>query len=185
MDLWQIDMAKRVPYAYNPSGFYYWTSVYYADRDYWDSNVQMFLDFLQLEKLLTTTDVEIVKLRAHNPPGRGNIVYEQGVSPGNHGVITSEGEYSMIEVARWHLLSDSGRRTYRLNRMPLRPSDVDGMELSASGLIRQQTSMNTLLAQEYCRNSYGELLTSGDVVRRLTQWQMRHGTKRRERNPLA
>lgn len=185
MALWQVDMGKRVPLTTNPSGFYYWTSVYYLESTDFPNDAQARQAPTNLEKLLTTVDVDIIWQRVHNPPGRGNIVFDHSVGFTTGQLPNPSGEYSLIMAARWRLWSDSGRWTRRLNRMPLRGGDWDGTKLSTVGLARQTASLNTFLAQGWCRNSYGELLTSGQVVPDLVMWQMRHGTKRRERNPLA
>lgn len=185
MALWQVDMGKRVAFPDNPDGFYYWTSVYYLESTDFPNDAQARQAPTNLEKLLTTVNVGIIWQRVHNPPGRGNVIFDHSVGFTSGQLPNPSGQYSLINVARWHLFSDSGRRTYRLNRMPLRGGDWDGLELSTVGLARQTSSLNTFIAQGWCRNSYGELLTSGQVVPTLTMWQLRHGTKRRERNPLA
>jgi hypothetical protein len=185
MDLVQVDVLKRVIYTSNPSGYYYWTSVLYIDADLFTSYFNLQNYVLPREQLICTNDVQFMGIRIHNPPGRGNVVYEEDFSGLFRGLIASEGEYSLINIARWRLYSDTGRASYRLNRMPLRPSDQDGQLLSDSGYLVQQASLNALLAPARFRNSYGELLVSGEVVRPLVKWQLRHGTKRRERNPLA
>jgi hypothetical protein len=184
VDLVQIDIAKRVVFDPNPSGFYYWTSVYYADLEDWPNYSQLALDVVQLEHLLCTEDVELTNLRIKNPPGRTNVVFSQNFITPQFGDIPSEGEFSLIQIARWHLFDDEGRRSYRLNRMPLRPSDWEGQELTPSGMLRQVTCLNTFIGQGWARNSHGSLITSGEVVQRLTMWQLRHGTRRRRRNPV-
>lgn len=185
MALWQVDCCKRVAFSDNPSGFYYWTSVYYLESSDFSNAFQARQAVINLDKILTTTDVEIVRLQVHAPPGRGNVIFNGAITFTFGQLSNPGGLYSLINVARWHLFDDAGRRSYRLNRMPLRPSDIDGDHLSATGASQQLASLNTLLLAGWCRNSYGELLTSGDVVQRLTMWQLRHGTKRRERNPLT
>lgn len=185
MDLWQVDVLKWVAYPPNPDGRYYWTSVYYVDRDQFSSagNARNFC--LSLDESLTTQDVWHAGLRVHDPPGRGNVIFNQIFTSFDNGLIPSEGSWSMINIARWSLRSSTGRYSYRLNRMPLRPSDMDGDRLSASGIALQEAGLNTFLIPARCRNQYGELLVSGEVVPTLVKWQLRHGTKRRQRNPLA
>lgn len=185
MVLWQIDVAKRIAFPANPSGYYYWTSVYYIDRSDFISDLEARREVVKLDALICTEDVTITHVQVKSPPGRDNIIGEftYGDTPG--GITNASGEYSLINVARWHLFSDTGRRTYRLNRMPLRPGDWDGAELTDSGHLQQSASMGAFLGRGWCRNSYGELLTSGDVVRRLTMWQLRHGEKRRRRVMLV
>lgn len=184
MNLVQIDVIKRLPLEESTSGWYYWSSVYYADSLHWPNLLQVALAVVQLDQLLATEDVGFTNLRIKDPPGRGNVVLAQDFTFITHGAIASEDSWSFINVARWRLFDDLGRMSYRLNRMPLRPSDMDGDHLSASGMTRQLTSRNTLLGQGWARNSHGALLTSGVVVPRLTMWQLRHGTKRRSRNPV-
>jgi len=185
MVLRQYDVGKRVEVPGIGSGWYYWTNVYYNDTADFINAAQARLAVLVLDGQLRTEDAKATGIRIHQPPGRHNVV-ENTVFPGTSGgSVPSEGSYTVINVARWHFRSSTGRYSYRLNRMPLRPSDLDGENLSASGLFWQTAQLNTYLSQGWCRNSYGELLTSGEVVPRLVKWQMRHGTERRARNPLA
>jgi hypothetical protein len=185
LNLWQVDINKRIPYSPNPSGYYYWCSLYYVDRDEFTSDSDCIFWVLAKDRLLCTEDVGRIGWRVHDPPGRGNVIINEVFTTGSPGLIDSEGSYSLINIARWWLYSSTGRRTYRLNRMPLRPSDMDGMNLSDSGYATQVAALTNFLFPTRLRNSYGEYLTSGEVVRPLVMWQLRHGTKRRRRNPLA
>lgn len=185
MVLWQIDHSKRVPFPENPSGFYYWTSVMYLDPADFITEMEARRQALLLEALICLENVQITNQVVKSPPGRGNVIFQRVLNSTFGDISNPSGEYSLINVARWHFFSDSGRKSWRLNRMPLRPGDWDGTELTDSGYLQQQGSMGAYISREWCRNSYGELITSGDVVRRLTMWQLRHGTKRRQRNPLA
>lgn len=185
MALCQIDFGKKVPYTPNPDGYYYWSSVYYVD----DGD---FVDFFDManwanarEKKLCTEDVQFTKVIVKRPIGRGNVVYTLTWPFPQFGDLDSEGEYSLINVARARLYSASGRLSWRLVRLPLRPSDQDGDRLSASGHLWARAGINTAIASGRWRNSYGELITRSEVVWPLAMWQLRHGTKRRERNPFA
>lgn len=184
MNLWQIDILKRIAYSPNPSGYYYWTSVYYIDRDLFGSNAACWAYVFNREELITTVDVERMGYRVHDPPGRGNVILEAVFTTPSPGGLPSLGDPMLINIARWRLYSDTGRYSYRLNRSCLYADDIDGQVLSADGYLRQVTALNTFLFPGRFRNSYGELLTSGEVARPVTMWQLRHGTKRRERNPL-
>ena len=185
MNLWQVDILKRIAYAPNPSGYYYWSSIYYIDRDEFTLDSNCYFYVFNREELITTTDVERMGLRVHDPPGRGNVIYNLIFGTPSPGGLPSLGDPMIINVARWALYSASGRYTYRLNRSALYLDDIDGMQLSDDGYARQVAAKNTLLFPARFRNSYGELLTSGEVARPVTMWQLRHGTKRRERNPFA
>ena len=185
MNLVQVDFCKRVPYSPLASDFYYWTNVYYMDAD----------DFLTLgllvgraqffEQARLTEDAELIQCDVKDPPGRGNVIFTTDNFFGQTGVLPSEGEYSLLNIARWTFRSSTGRYSYRLNRQPLRPSDMDGMNLSDSGYALQLSRCQSLVNTGQVYNSHGELLVSGSVDRRLHMWQLRDGTRRRQRNPLS
>lgn len=185
LDLWQVDVSKRVAYSGNPSGYYYWTSTYYMDRDAYISIDQMAGRVNVLEELITTTKCERQIMHFKNPPGRGNVVATRGPFDDNFGLIADDGNHSLFVISRWLLRSASGRLSWRLNRAPLRYIDFDGDFLTSTGLVRQQAGINLLVSQARWFNSYGELITSGSVTGRVGYWQLRDGTKRRRRDPLA
>lgn len=180
-----MDFCKRVPYSPLPSGFYYWTSVYYLDRDAFSSDAHCIAEVQAIERVLCLESVLFVRSQLKSPIGRDNVRTTINYTFGQGGQIPDNGEYSMFNIARWRLWSDADRYSYRLNRTPLIPEWIDGVNLSPLGLFRQQSGLNAFLFPGLFYNSYGELLTRGEVKPSLSMWQMRDGTKRRERNPLA
>jgi hypothetical protein len=185
VNLVQVDFCKRVPYSPNPSGYYYWTNVYYLDADDFPTLNLVVNRVQSFEVIRLTEDVELWEATLKDPPGRGNVVLKVSNFFGQTGEVPSEGEYSLLNVARWTFRSSTGRYSYRLNRMPLRPSDMDGPNLSDSGFAFQQLRASSLVNSGQVYNSYGELLVSASVDRRLHMWQLRDGTRRRRRNPLT
>jgi hypothetical protein len=139
----------------------------------------------QTEQLITLESTLFVRSQAKIPPGRTGVVQTITFSGGQKGLIPDDGLFTLINIARWRFWSAGGRLSWRLNRMPLRPEDMDGDRLSSSGYSLQQAALNTFLLPGRYYNSHGELLTTGEVEPRLAMWQLRDGTKRRRRNPLA
>lgn len=183
LSLVQVDAFKFVDYEPNTSGRYYWSTVYYLDTD----------DFVDLEALSVYvqhreeySNTELVfpyYIQIKEPPGRGNIVYEQSAYTGQGGLWPDDGNHSLIMVARWSLVSDTGRKTYRLHRMPIPNDYLDGPNWTPTGKSNLDGQLTTLLLEAKCRNSYGELLTEGAVSATPRMWQLRHGTIRRNRVP--
>lgn len=181
MVLWQVDMGKRVPYDPNPDGFYYWTSVYYLDRADYSSDGALFTDASQCEQLTCLSIVHGTVGHVKHTPGRGPV--SSSINRFNvAGGITYDGSgYSLLNVARVELRSTTGRYSYKLVREPLMGSQQDGNRLVQVGVPSITAQIAGCLATAPLRNKYGERITSFHVDPLLHMWQLRHGTKRRER----
>lgn len=184
MDLIQIDVCKSFPYSLNPSGLYYWTSVYYADFDEFFDFLDVISTFFQIEQFGMLDSCKFVQMNIKNPPGRGNIVYTQSNFAGSGGLTDDTDQYSLITAARWHFWDAEGRYSWRLYRGPLRGIDMEGGNLSALGMLRSTALINGWKARATMYNSHGSEIVRTKVEPRLAMWQLRHGTKRRERDPL-
>jgi len=161
-------------------GRYYWQHCTWVDSDDFDSNIQMYLAMLADAKLLYTTQVQMHGI-SYYLPGTDTLHYRQNTSPGNFGNLTAVENPNILISARWRMRGADGSYTYHLHRQPIGdPYLVDG-EWSATGLTQNQTRLNTFIAQDIYRTKTGSLITSGEAANRPTMWQLRHGTKRRER----
>lgn len=184
MDLIQIDVCKSFPYTPNPSGLYYWTSVYYADLDEFFDYADVIATFFQIEQFGMLASCKFVQMDIKNPPGRGNIVYTVDNFFGQGGLTANTTQYSLITAARCHFWDDEGRYSWRLFRGPLRGIDMEGDRLSSAGLLRCNAFLNGWQTRATMYNSHGSQITRKEVEPRLAMWQLRHGTKRSRRNPL-
>jgi len=176
--LYQFDSLKRLADAKIPGGYYYWTNVYYLNIFDFSSYIQMRQHMQSKERLIHTTDVQFMGYQVHQPPGRGNVIEQISYTTLGTGLIPSEGQYSILDVFRWTFWTADDRPTYRLQRMPIRPSDVEGGKLTPSGQFWSQASANDLLIGGKAKNSYGETLVRATVAQEARMWQQRHGTKR-------
>ena len=179
--LYQIDVWKRIAYSPNPSGFYDWSSVWYIDSSNTTSYANAAVQAYQIDRLTTRQSVLYTKYIVKSPPGRGNVVFT--LTDGfNHGLFTNgTGGYSLIEVARWRFKSSAGRWTYKYGRLPLYASDIAGGEIVGFPWLIVGGFINSVVSANKWRDSHGDLLVSGLVTPTVRPWQLRHGTKRRER----
>lgn len=184
MDLIQIDCCKSFPYDPNPSGLYYWTSVYYADLDEFLGYPQVISTFFQIEQFAMLDSTKFVQMNIKNPPGRGNIVYTVDNFFGQGGLTDDTDNYSLIMAARWHFWDDQGRYSWRLNRGPIRGIEMEGNNLSDYGHFRNEAIINSWRARCTPYNSHGAEITRFEVAPKIAMWQLRHGTKRSRRDPL-
>jgi len=178
MNLVQVDILKSLPYAPNPSGRYFYTTVVYADRDNYVSYTTMANNMYSRESLITRENVWFHGFRFHDPPGRGNIAFTVSYSSPGEGSQPPVDNFSLITIARWTLVSVTGRKTYRLSRAPLDITQIDGEYLTPAAVLHEQTMLNTFCGPDVFYNKYGELLSHGIVSPRVHMWQLRHGTKR-------
>jgi len=185
VSLVQVDVFKFVDYTPNTSGRYYWSSVYYLETDDFDDLEDLSVYCQHVEEYVNTELVFLWYIQIKDPPGRGNIIYESSLYTGQGGLWPDDGDHSLIMIARWSLVSDTGRKSYRLHRMPIPNSYLDGPNWTDAGKGILDGQLETLLLEAKCRNSYGELLTEGAVSATPRMWQLRHGTCGRNRVPGA
>lgn len=183
--LWQVDQGKRVAYPDNPDGYYYWTSVWYLDRaDYFNSN-DLFTDAQQCEYLTSLTTVQGTWGNIKSTPGRGNVIQHINRSLNFGGIPYDGSGYTLINIARAAWRSTTGRYSYKLCRLPIMLSQIDGKYLVGVGVPNILAQLNGCLFTAPLRNKYGERLTSVSVSPLIHPWQLRHGTKRRRRDPVV
>lgn len=184
MALWQIDMQMGVPFDPNSSGIYYWTEVYYLDPSDFPSQ-QAIVNKMWAVMAITHLDVtQTYRMQIKSQPGRDNVIYTENHLNDYGHIPTGSNGYSMINISRWRTGYADGTRSYKLRRMPLRPSDMDGMRLSVSGLAQQNANLNALAFGTHFRGLSGSPWTVCVISPRVHMWQLRDGTKRRNRPVL-
>lgn len=182
--LYQVDLLKRVAWAPSPTGFYYWSTVYYIDSADTTSPINAGTKARQVDRLTTRQSVTYMRYQIKSPPGRGNVIttFTDGLNTGSF--TNGTGTYMLIDVARWRWQSSAGRWTYKYGRMPVYEGDVSNGRFVGFPRLIVLGFINSVVSPGIWRDSYGDLLVRGKVDDRVRMWQMRHGTKRRERAPF-
>lgn len=184
-DVWQVDYSTWVPDLTLPTARYYWTTTSYwrkSDRVTAFAALQAALD---LDFHTKTADVRESLWQVKSEPGRGNIVLTGDAMDNLGGLTPGTGGYNLLIAGRIRLLAADGRPSYRLQRTPIYESDLDGDTWSSTGKARiNGIASRMLFGTELC-DSRGQYYIGAEVASRPCMWQQRHGTKRRERNPLA
>lgn len=184
MPLYQFDVGVRCPLKEGSSDFYYWTSVWYFDTADFPSLNAARSRAINLTQGMISQDAQLTRVVTKLPPGRGNVIANANLfnQPGNQ--FKGTGGWFLGMCGRINLWSTAGRRTYKLWRVPLYESDLEGGKIVGSRALFMQGIVNTMVTSFPCRDSYGDRFVRGSFDGLAHQWQMRHGTKRRERNPL-
>lgn len=184
MALRQYDIVKRIAYPPNPGGYYYWSTTLYYDTADFGSAAQALNRALNVDRIHTIDQAQYMKVVVKEPPGRGNVI--QTVTPfSTFGMIASTTEpFSLINVMRLQMFYDDDRHSYRYMRMPILDIWTAGESLTPYLLARAASYINNQKAVSgfpAARNQYGGSCTAGLSPTKLSMWQLRHGTLRRER----
>jgi len=182
--LHQIDVFKRVPYPANPSGWYYWSSTYYYERDDFTSLAAMWLRARNVDQLHTLDVVNYVKVVVKQPPGRANIIATFPATFNYGAIVTAGEEYSPITIGRLITSYDDGRSSYRMWRAPVLLDWLEDGFFTSPALSHMGSyinNMRTVSGYPAARNKTGAPCIGGVVPIRASGWQLRHGTERRER----
>lgn len=184
MSVVQIDWQLRHPYDANPDGWYYWTNTYYlvaADPLDFPSYVPR-IETPMLYGMLHETQAN--RLKVTMPP-HSNTVLENAFSF-NH--VGNKGSLPTIleNVARVNFFIGETYASYKLLR-----GCIGNSEIEADGTLNATTRAN--LQRDYAdglianglTDDTGTEFTSAVVSPLLHHWQLRHGTKRRQRVVIA
>jgi hypothetical protein len=182
--LYQLDLSKRVPYAGNPSGWYYWTSVYYFESSDFTSLFDMRVRCLNVDRLHTLDVVEYQFMLMKQPPGRTTVVGVVDMRPNVGAIATAGREYNLLTVGRLITRFEDGRSSYRYWRAPALYEWFHGGAWSAAAQAYMGSFINNMRqvsGHQAARNLTGARCIGGVISGSPSSWQLRHGTKRRRR----
>jgi hypothetical protein len=173
-------LLVSIPWEDTTDGNYYWQHCLWVDTDDFPNNFSMWNEVINEMQLLYTTQVQFRGLRFYYP-GTEVVYFDQAITTPLFGERSPNGNYNILIVARWRLFGEDGSYSYHLHRNPTGEADlIDGV-WSDAGYTRHQTLLNTFVSNHNYRTSTGAEITGGEVAQLPVQWQLRHGTKRRNR----
>lgn len=178
-DLYRINVQLKYPYPPNPSGYYYGSAVHYA-----------------LVDNLTELDVAIDTIfqaeeRAHNNSvdfDWQNIINLTAGTVYRNASITwppfawqSGDPVGLINTVYVGFLAGDIQVGYKRVRPPLRAMDMEGDRLTDTAIAFYEANYaGILLSSGFACNYQGVIFDGYRVWPKVSGWQLRHGTKRRE-----
>lgn len=172
--------ALSIDWPDGNAGRYYWQHCFWVDRSDFSSDLAMGLACIGDMKLLYTHQVRIHGIRWYDPSD-GAVYFEQVYLLPQFGDQPDQDNYNILICARWHMYGSDGSYTYHLHRQPVGEAYLDSGEWSSLGRTQCLTRLSTFGSQGIYRTRTGALITSWQLGASPVQWQLRHGTKRRER----
>lgn len=184
MPVMQIDWQLRYPYAANPDGHYYWTNTYYlVTPDPLD--FPAYIPRIETPMLYGMLhDCQANRLLVTTPPHSG-IVQENAFSF-NHAGNKSSMDTILENVARVHFFIGAEYAGYKILRACIGTEEIepDGT-LNATTRANLQRDYADGLIANGLTNDQGIEYSSAVVSPLIHHWQLRHGTKRRQRVVIA
>jgi hypothetical protein len=184
MALARVQFQLRYPYSPNTDGWYNWTISHTVDTP----DPTDFPAYVgDVEAVVRTTlhpDGEVNRVRVQAPPD-SDPPLENAFAFNQHGFSPYSDGTILENVARVSFYVGSQLVGYRLLRTILTEGQIADGELSSS--------VRTYLTDYYvagclalgCVDRSGNVWTSGYVHPKISTWQLRHGTKRRNRGPIT
>jgi len=175
-----VRACLSIPWPNVDGGQYYWQHGSYVDTDDFPNDAQMILACVGDFRLLYTSQVHVRQIR-WTFPGTETVYLETSNSSTRMGELAPQTGYNILIAARWRMRGEDGSYTYHLHRQPVGEDYlIDGV-WSDVGYTQQNTRMGTFINQGIYRTPTGSLIAEGEVAQLPVGWQLRHGTKRRNR----
>jgi len=168
------------PWAGTDSGLYWWEHCYFADTSDFASTTALASAVTGVMGDIYTSQVRRRGQQIYNT-STGALLLQQYFGSGNPGSATARPDPTILVVARWRLLADDGSRSYHLHRRLVGSDDVENGRWTSAGMMRQYGSAGTFVGAGIFRSHSGHLLDRWEVAQTPAMWQLRHGTKRRNK----
>lgn len=159
-------------------GRYYWTHTAYMKTTDWSNNLQQMNNWRARVLIGYTTQVLYHGTRMIDPDD-GTVVFQETNVDGQPGGRTPFANFSLLIAGRWRYEAADGSTGYHLHRYPTDLDWVEGDQWNATGLSRLQAVAGSMYAPGHIYSRSGSLVTGWGVAGMIAEWQLRHGTKRR------
>lgn len=159
-------------------GSYYWTHTAYMRTTDFSSTGQLLLAWTNRVKQGYTEDVLLHGHRLIDPT-TGNVVTTQTFTTPQACEQDAAPDYILIMAARWRFKSADGSEGYHLHRYPIIPDWVVDDRFTDAALSQLGAVAGAMYFPGKIYSSTNSLITGWSVNRNVVDWQLRHGTKRR------
>lgn len=185
MPVYQVDYQSRYPYPDNPDGYYYWTNTFYTvNTNDHDAAVSLNGVVTNLYAILCLTGVETLYYQIKTPPGRQAALYVDNLGD-THGLLPENGGGLLTNAVRAYGLIGGRQVWYKRWRVPLRAQDIDGVNIESAFHAYLEVNFAHLASYGVVTTASGDVIEEIHVAREVRMWQLRHGTKRRQRVVFA
>jgi len=159
-------------------GRYYWTHTAYMKTTDFSSTAQLLLAWTARVKIGYTEDVLLHGHRLIDPT-TGNVVTTQTFTTPQACNQDAAVNYNLLLAARWKFVADDGSTGYHLHRYPVGEDWIDGDNFTDAAHSQLVAVAGSMYLPGKIYSGTGSEVASWSVNRNIVDWQLRHGTKRR------
>jgi len=159
-------------------GRYFWTHTAYMKTTDFSSTGQLLLQWTNRVKQGYTEDILLHGHRLIDPT-TGGVVTTQTFTTPQACEQDAAPNFSLLMAGRWKFVAADGSRGYHLHRYPIDGSWTDGNDLTDAAHSQLLAVAGAMYLPGKIYSGTGSLITSWSVNRNVVDWQLRHGTKRR------
>lgn len=174
----RVNALLSCPWPDVVGGRYYWTHTAYMKTTDWASTGQLLLAWTNRVKQGYTSQVLLYGHRLIDPT-TGAVIFTQTFTTPNTCEQDPADDYSLLMAGRWRFRAADGSTGYHLHRYPIDLSWVEGEELTDVGHSQLAAVAGAMYFPGKVYSSTGSLVTGWEVGRAIVDWQLRHGTKRK------
>jgi len=183
MTLGRFDIQHRTAYAANPDGYYYWTNTFYLDIPDPAHPIPAIDNILEGDTVVNFFAVQRNWIRLSVPPGNTPYIID-AFSFNDHGNTMLTDPFILENVARVHFFSGHDYVGYKLLRGVVAENEVTNGFLSDSAIGRIEDNLTFYWFQDDLRTHEGVVIDSLVCDPFIHHWNLRHGTKRRQRGVI-
>lgn len=183
MVLGRWDIQLRTAYAGNPGGFYYWTNSFYVDVP---DPAHAGPAIAHLIEGYTIINFFVVQRNWHRlavPPGNTPYIFDSSMANA-HGNTLLTSPFTLENIARVHFYSGSDYVGYKLLRGTVAEDEIVDGYLTDVAVGRIETNLDFYWFQNDLRTHDGRVIDSLKCDPKAHGWNLRHGTKRRQRGVI-
>lgn len=183
MALGRFDIQHRTAYGLNPEGNYYWTNSFYIDVPDPSHAGPAIAHIFEGYEVVNFYVVQRNWIRLAVPPGDATPIFDSFAfnDPGNTGLTDP---FILENIARVHFYVGDRYAGYKLLRGVVAESEVTDGVIDPARVSFITDNLTFYWFQNDLRTKDDEVITSLVCQPYISHWNLRHGTKRRQRGVI-
>jgi hypothetical protein len=174
----RLNALLSAPNADTPTGRYYWTHTAYFKQEDWASQAQMLSAWGLRVRIGYTEDIRYHGTRIIDPTD-GSVIDQTASVMGQACDRDPFEHWSLLVAGRWRFIAEDGTTGYHLHRYPTNLEWVDGDSFTDEGHLRILAVAGSMYLPGKVYSKTGSEIVEWSASRNIVDWQLRHGTKRR------
>lgn len=183
MALGRFDIQHRTAYAGNPSGFYYWTNSFYLDVPDPAHAGPAISHIFEGFDVVNYHVVQRNWIRLAVPPGHTPYIFD-ATGFNDHGNTLLTDPFIIEDISRVHFYVGNDYAGYKLLRGTVGVDEIEDGYLTDSCRSRIEDNLTFYWFQNDLRTHDNRVITSLRCDPKAHAWNLRHGTKRRQRGVI-